>query len=108
MMMGSLRELFGDKERGGAWSAGRFVAIMFALTYNVTLIRLGAAGLNIGWPWATLGIVILLAIPMQKWLSSEKHGPELVKALIGRIGIGEVGGQKQSPEPSIFTDDERG
>jgi hypothetical protein len=106
--MGALRELFGDKERGGAWSTGRIVAFMFALTYNVSLVRLGEQGLNIGWPWAMLGIFILLAIPVQKWLSSEKHGPELVKALIGRLGIGEVGGQKQRSEPNIFTDDERG
>lgn len=102
------RDLLADKERDGRpWSAGRIVALLFAVTYNLTLLRLGDKGVNIGWPWATLGIVVLLAIPIQKWLSSPKHGPELVKLLLSRIGVGEVGGQIDPRLPSR-DDDERG
>lgn len=107
--MSLLRDLFSDKERAGRpWSSGRIIAFATALTYNACLIRLATNGINIGWPWATLGVFILLAVPLQK-LMATKHGPEIAAALIGRLGVGEVGGQR-APDPRMPNrkDDERG
>ena len=71
------------------FSMSRVIVLAFAIGMLRQIWRAGVGG----WPDATLAIAIVLALPILGAL--ERVAPaqvlELTKALLGRVGIGEVG-----------------
>lgn len=70
------------------WSMTRTVAFMFAVTYCIALYHYAHAAHDITWPFTTLGIVIVLAVPLQAlfvffqtWLESAP-GQDVLKELV--------------------------
>ncbi len=91
--IGFWREMLGDKERHGCpISAGRTLAFMTGVTANLAVLLLAVSGVNPGAALAWIAAVAVLAVPAQKWLADRRTGPEILKALINRSGIGDVGG----------------
>jgi hypothetical protein len=59
------------------WSMTRVVAFLFAMTYCIATVRYAENTKDINWPWCVLGVVTLLAVPLQalfryiqEWFSS--------------------------------------
>lgn len=113
-MKGVLHEKNGD-----GYSAGRVIAIGFALVFAFRLIWVTVLGMALGWPDAWLGFAIVFAVPIHRMLSGAR-GHELVKVFLERLGTGAVGANA-APEAAKagmelirrgldnrFTDDERG
>lgn len=81
--------MFIEKSSGDRhWSMTRTVAFMFAVTYCIALYHYAHAAHDVTWPFTVLGIVIVLAVPLQAlfvflqtWLQSSP-GQQLVQELI--------------------------
>jgi hypothetical protein len=81
-----------EKPKGSGISMSRVVALIFALTYCYALIlvaRNPAASTIMGWPYACLGIVIVMSVPLQalfktlqSWFSTAP-GKALINTLLG-------------------------
>lgn len=75
------------------WSMTRVVAFLFALSYCGVLITNAANAHQISWPFCALGIVIVLAVPLQAlfkyiqvWFTSSP-GQKLVKILLEKVAL---------------------
>lgn len=75
----------------GEWSMTRVVALLFALTYCLALARYALKAHEISWPFCALGVVTLLAVPLQalfryiqEWFSSSP-GQKLLGALMAKV-----------------------
>ena len=78
-------------------SMTRVVALLFAVVYCAALLRYASVGQDIGWPFALLGIAVLLAVPLQALFRHRQDAVELAKALLGRIGVGGSSGSDAAP-----------
>lgn len=83
---------FDEKGDGSkAPSMTRIVAFLFTLVYCATLlISARSSATSMGWPFATLGIVVVLAVPLQalfrslqSWLKTPS-GKKVLDALIAK------------------------
>lgn len=80
----------GDGVKGVSMT--RLVAFMFAVVYCAVLILSGRTGsTSMGWPFAALGIVVVLAVPLQalfrtlqKWLATPP-GKQLMTSMLDRL-----------------------
>lgn len=89
----AIATMFAEKRGDGAGvvaSMTRVVAFLFAWEYLQAFGHLARTGVAIGWPMATLGVVVLLAVPLQA-LFTGTRAHELAAALIRRLGVGGVG-----------------
>lgn len=63
--------MFHEKSDATApWSMTRVVAFQFSIVYNTALGTYAYRGKDIGWPFCVLGIVTLLAVPIQALFST--------------------------------------
>jgi hypothetical protein len=85
--------MFMEKEAGmaKAFSMTRLVAFMFAFTYCAVLFKNEENAHLIGWPFCSLGVVIVLAVPLQclfkylqVWFTSSP-GQKLLRELLAKI-----------------------
>lgn len=85
---------FEEKPKGSGISMTRVIAAMFAVTYCHSLLLVARASVPstvMGWPFAALGIVIVLSIPimalfksLQSWLSTDP-GKKFVTDLMTKV-----------------------
>jgi hypothetical protein len=94
----------------GAWSMTRVVAFVFALTYCAATFRYASGGKEINWPWCALGVVTLLAVPLQalfryiqEWFSSSP-GQKLLGALMEKVTTVVAG----STSTTVHTEEKHG
>ena len=84
--------MFHEKvEEKETWSMTRVVAFLFAGTYCYATVRYSMGAKDINWPWCALGVVTLLAVPLQalfryvqEWFSSSP-GQKLLGALLEKV-----------------------
>src|SRR6185295_9925890 len=85
--------MFSEKDgtARGAFSMTRLVAFLFATTYCYVLIKNAANAHVIGWPFCTLGVVVVLAVPLQSlfkylqvWFTSSP-GQKLLHVLLAKV-----------------------
>jgi len=86
-----------EEKKGGGFSMSRLIAFLFALTYcySLTLAARNTGPTSIvGWPFSCLGIVVVMAVPLQalfntlqSWFASAP-GKALIQTLVGKIGSG--------------------
>ena len=81
----------------GQWSMTRTVAFMFALTICYAIVLYARHAHEIGWPFTTLGIAVIFAVPLQalfryiqEWFSSSP-GQKLLGALLSKVTTGATG-----------------
>ena len=87
--------MFEEKPVGSGISMSRVIALMFAVTYcyALTLVARNTGPSTImGWPYACLGIVVVMSIPLQSlfrtivsWFATPP-GKALMQTLIGKAG----------------------
>lgn len=77
--------------KGQAVSMTRVIAALFAATYCYVLVRNSANAHLIGWPFCVLGVVTLLAVPLQAlfvylqvWFTSSP-GQKLLHELLAKV-----------------------
>ena len=77
---------------------GRGVAFLFTVTYCAVLWRNAANFHSLGWPACALGVVVVLAVPLQAlfknlqtWVQSPP-GKKLVTALLTKLETTVLGG----------------
>lgn len=82
---------FEEKPKGSGLSMSRVVAFLFTLTYCVTLLTRATVS-EMGWPFACLGIVVVMAVPLQalfktlqSWLATPP-GKKLLDIALTKIG----------------------
>lgn len=82
------REKYAD---GDHLSMTRVVAFLFAVVFLASLGAYAYRGKDIGWPFVTLGVVTLLAVPiqaifafLQQWVSS-REGRDLLTTLTHKV-----------------------
>lgn len=81
-------------DRSKAPSMTRLVAFMFTVVYcTVLLMSARTSATSMGWPFATLGIVTLLAVPLQalfrslqSWLKTPS-GKKVLDAIIAKAAV---------------------
>lgn len=88
---------FEEKPKGSGISMSRLIAFGFAVTYcyALTLVARNTGPSTImGWPYACLGIVVVLAVPLQalfktlqSWFATAS-GKELIASLLGKATSG--------------------
>jgi hypothetical protein len=101
-----LLTLFKEKNSGGDhYSMTRGVAFMFTIVYLVTLWTYATKAIPINWAFATLGCVVLLAIPiqaifayLQQWISSQP-GQDLLTTAIHKVEESLMPGAPTQPAP---------
>jgi hypothetical protein len=86
-----------EEKKGGGFSMSRLIAFGFAVTYcyALTLVARNTGPSTImGWPYACLGIVVVMAVPLQalfntlqSWFSSAP-GKALIATLVGKATAG--------------------
>ena len=88
-------------------SMTRVVALMFALTYCYVLIRNSSNAHTIGWPFCTLGVVTLMAVPLQSlfknvqsWLATPP-GKKAIEGLLSKLVPESIGGG--TPSTTVTT-----
>jgi hypothetical protein len=84
-----------EEKAGGGFSMSRLIAFGFAVTYcyALTLVARNTGPSTImGWPYACLGIVVVMAVPLQalfktlqSWFATEP-GKALIQTLLGKVG----------------------
>lgn len=74
----------------GQWSMTRTVAFIFALTICYAIVLYARASHEIGWPFTTLGIAVIFAVPiqaafryLQEWFSSSP-GQMIMRTLLSK------------------------
>lgn len=60
---------FEEKPKGSGLSMSRVIAFLFTLTYCTTLL-IRTTTSEMGWPFAALGIVTVMAVPLQALFKS--------------------------------------
>ena len=92
-----------EEKQGGGCSMSRLIALMFAVTYSSSFVfmarstNIGISGL-MSWPYAALGIAILLSVPFQSlcktfvtWFSSAP-GKAMLQTLVTKFAAAEIPG----------------
>lgn len=82
--------MFAEKDSAGvtAWSMTRVVAFLFALTFCSSMIFYALKASAIGWPFCVLGVVTVLAVPLQAMAKAiqayltTRQGQKLIGALL--------------------------
>jgi hypothetical protein len=94
----------------GQWSMTRTVAWIFALTYCYVLVLNAANSHLMNWPFCVLGVVVLLAVPLQAffrylqlWFSSSP-GQKLLGTLMEKAMTVATG----STSTTVHTEEKRG
>lgn len=90
---------------GDHWSMTRTVAFLFALAFLAALETYAFRGKEINWPFAVLGCITLLAVPLQglftflgQWVAS-REGRELITTAIHKVEESLLA--KSSPTPQV-------
>lgn len=79
------------------WSMTRVVAFLFALTYCFSTVMYALAGKDIGWPFCVLGVVTVLAVPLQslfrylQQLFASSPGQKLLRDLLAKVSTTTIG-----------------
>lgn len=84
--------MFHEKVHDGhPWSMTRVVAFLFALTQCTSMLLYAWRGHEIAWPFCVLGVVTLLAVPLQAlfkylqvWFTSSP-GQRLLRDLLAKV-----------------------
>jgi hypothetical protein len=89
--------MFEEKPVGSGISMSRVIALMFAITYCYSLTlaaRNNGPTTIVGWPYACLGIVVVMAVPLQalfktlqSWFSTAP-GKALIQTLVNKAATG--------------------
>lgn len=90
--MTSISSAFKDKNAEGQhYSMTRVTAFFFAVVYLSALATYAYRAKEINWPFAVLGVVTLLAVPIQalfgflgQWISS-REGRELLSTAVHKV-----------------------
>jgi hypothetical protein len=111
--------MFKGKDTNGSgvmhWSMTRVVAFMFAVTMCTATIMYARSGKEIGWPFCVLGVVTVLAVPLQglfdyiqKWFTSSP-GQKLLRELLAKVsGMAMSAGGSTTVKSEITTGGEAG
>jgi hypothetical protein len=82
----------------GHWSMTRVTAFLFALCYLVAMETCAFRAKEVNWPFAALGVFILLAVPIQALLSflgnwiASREGRELLTTAVHKVEETMLGG----------------
>lgn len=99
--------MFYDKNSDGEhFSMTRLIAFMFGVVYLYALIVYAQGKTTVNWPFAALGVVTLLAVPiqaifayLQKWIASQP-GQELLTTAIHKVEESLLpGAPTRAPDP---------
>jgi hypothetical protein len=102
------------EKNGGGRSAGRVIAIGFAVIFAFRLMWMTVLGMALGWPDAVFGAAVVFAVPLHR-LFAGRGGKEIALELFRAFGRGNAG-TNAAPEavkaivgklPDLFADDER-
>src|SRR5690348_1332576 len=99
--------MFHDKNQDDApWSMTRVVDFLFALAYLSALETFAFRGKEINWPFAALGVMVLLAVPVQallsflgQWIAS-REGRDLLTTAVHKIEESILNGPSTAPAPT--------
>lgn len=91
MRWGPLSMFIEKGETPPVLSMTRVVAFIFAVTYCYALILFAQRGKDFGWPFCVLGVVTVLAVPLQAmfkylqvWFTSSP-GQKLLRDLLAKV-----------------------
>jgi hypothetical protein len=107
--------MFRDKTAPGMpYSMTRVVSCLFALTVCASLLLYARGKAQVGWPFAALGIVTLMAVPLQAmWAMLVKYftsrpGEALLGQVIEHVAPLVVGSVVKTTEHTEHTEERQG
>jgi len=101
--------MFTERKEAGELSMTRVIAWMFAVTYCFVLIKNASNAHAIGWPFCALGVVVVLAVPLQalfkslqKWVSTPP-GKKAVETLLSKLSTVSLGAIPSTTATTVTT-----
>jgi hypothetical protein len=101
--------MFTERKEAGELSMTRVIAWMFAVTYCFVLVKNASNAHAIGWPFCALGVVTVLAVPLQslfkslqRWVSTPP-GKKAVEMLLSKLSSASLGAIPSTTATTVTT-----